>query len=387
MAGFFIRSFSQTQARESIAERSGRRIAFLGSGCRIADQGDPMRASPSRSAAALGLALAGSLLVPSAAPAGTPAKGGAGFSGTWELKTETGDDPFAAEGLENASGGQGRSGGEGRGREGRGGIGGRGGAAAEAEDVPLEAVGDAHRLVIRDDGMKLEITYPTGRKRILTTDGEERELDDGGGPAKVTARRKGRRRERLLVTSEWPEDVRLKETWDLLENPKRLVVEGTVRARHKLAYRRVYEPVPGGTGAPPPGAPAEPAIPTAEPVRTPAPAPPPSPALTATPTGASKPECSLRPPRGTSPAELARMARITAAEAERRAVASVGSQRVSSVIFSDLEVNGGCLVWPLDLRLEGKAGVQEVLIDAGDGKVLSSTFEPPDEPDPAPHRP
>jgi hypothetical protein len=50
-------------------------------------------------------------------------------------------------------------------------------------------------------------------------------------------------------------------------------------------------------------------------------------------------------------------------------------------------VNGGCLVWPLDLRLEGKAGVQEVLIDAGDGKVLSSTFEPPDGPDPAPHRP
>ncbi len=42
---------------------------------------------------------------------------------------------------------------------------------------------------------------------------------------------------------------------------------------------------------------------------------------------------------------------------------------------SDPEVNEGCLVWPLDLRIEGKSGVLEVLIDAGDGKVLSSTFE------------
>ena len=81
------------------------------------------------------------------------------------------------------------------------------------------------------------------------------------------------------------------------------------------------------------------------------------------------------------------MAKITAREAERRAVASVGSQRVSSVISSDLEVNDGCLVWPFDLRLEGKAGVQEILIDAGDGKILSSTFEASDTPETPPHRP
>jgi uncharacterized membrane protein YkoI len=81
------------------------------------------------------------------------------------------------------------------------------------------------------------------------------------------------------------------------------------------------------------------------------------------------------------------MARIPAAEAERRAVASVGSQKVSSVISSDLEVDDGCLVWPFDLRLEGKAGVQEVLIDAGDGKVISSSFESLSKPDEPPRLP
>ena len=48
---------------------------------------------------------------------------------------------------------------------------------------------------------------------------------------------------------------------------------------------------------------------------------------------------------------------------------------VLSVISSDVEVDEGCLVWPFDLRLHDKKGVQEVLVDAGDGKVLSSHFE------------
>ncbi len=69
------------------------------------------------------------------------------------------------------------------------------------------------------------------------------------------------------------------------------------------------------------------------------------------------------------------MARISAAEAERRAVAAVAPLKVGSIISSSPEVQDGCLVWPFDLRLPDKGGVQEVLIDAGDGKVLSSVFE------------
>ncbi|HQR45411.1 MAG TPA: PepSY domain-containing protein, partial [Thermoanaerobaculia bacterium] len=82
--------------------------------------------------------------------------------------------------------------------------------------------------------------------------------------------------------------------------------------------------------------------------------------------------CSIRPPRGTAPAELRRMAKIALADATARATAAVAPKRVPGVSSSDPEVNDGCLVWPFDLRLDGEKGVLEVLIDAGDGKVLSA---------------
>jgi hypothetical protein len=340
-----------------------------------------MRAPSTRLAMVLFAALAGALFGGRRLEAGAQAGSGAGFSGAWELKKEAGDNPFAAE----ASGEADRSGGEGRGS--RAGFGGQGGAAGEAVDAPLEAVGDAHRLVIVDDGWKLEITYPTGRKRVLYTDGEEREMDDGDGPAKVTARRKGHGGARVVVTSAWPSGRGLKETWDLLARPRRLVVEGNVKGRYPFVYRRVYEPAAELAAVPPKAATASP-LPTAPAVpATAAPPGTPSPVSSPAAAGAVKPECSIRPPRGAGRAELAALARIAASEAEKRAIASVGPQRVTSVIFSDLEVDDGCLVWPLDLRLVGKDGVQEVLIDAGDGRVLSSTFEPSDRPEAPPKSP
>jgi hypothetical protein len=66
------------------------------------------------------------------------------------------------------------------------------------------------------------------------------------------------------------------------------------------------------------------------------------------------------------------MAKLSSSDASARATASVAPKRVASVISSDPEVDGGCLVWPFDLRIEGEKGVLEVLIDAGDGKVLVS---------------
>ncbi len=306
-----------------------------------------MRSSPARSFLLTGVLLAGIFPAGRGLAADPPPGSEGGFSGTWSLMSETG------------------------------------GALTRAADAPLEAVGDAHRLVIADDGAKLEITYPTGRKRVFYTDGQVRELDDGDGPAKVVARRKG---EKVVVSSEWQGVRGLKETWGLFSVPRRLVVEANVTGRHAFPYRRVYEPstepAPTPTPAappPPPGAP----TPAAAPAESATPAP----VTMAAPAGSAKPECSIRPPRGTKPAEFAAMAKISAAEAERRAVASVAPQRVTSVIFSDLEVDDGCLVWPFDLRLEGKAGVQEILIDAGDGKVLSSTFEAANTPGAPPKSP
>jgi len=92
---------------------------------------------------------------------------------------------------------------------------------------------------------------------------------------------------------------------------------------------------------------------------------------------AQKPECSLRPLRGTSHEDLSRMARVTSKDAEARAIASVAPEKVTSIMSSGVEVVNGCLAWPFDLRFANKGGVQEVMVDAGDGRILSSEYEPP----------
>jgi uncharacterized protein (TIGR02246 family) len=92
---------------------------------------------------------------------------------------------------------------------------------------------------------------------------------------------------------------------------------------------------------------------------------------------AQKPDCTIRPPRGTSHEDLSRMAKVTPKDAEARAIASVAPEKVTSVMSSGVEVVNGCLAWPFDLRFANKGGVQEVMVDAGDGRILSSEYEPP----------
>ena len=92
---------------------------------------------------------------------------------------------------------------------------------------------------------------------------------------------------------------------------------------------------------------------------------------------AQKPDCSIRPPRGTSQEDLSRMAKVTSKDAEARAVASVAPDKVTSIMSSGVEVVNGCLAWPFDLRFANKGGVTEVMVDAGDGRILSSDYEPP----------
>jgi uncharacterized protein (TIGR02246 family) len=92
---------------------------------------------------------------------------------------------------------------------------------------------------------------------------------------------------------------------------------------------------------------------------------------------AQKPDCSIRPPRGSSPEELSRLAKVSSRDAEARAVASVAPDKVTSIMSSGVEVVNGCLAWPFDLRFANKGGVTEVVVDAGDGRILSSEYEPP----------
>lgn len=276
----------------------------------------------------------------------------AGFGGSWALARQTGDDPFkgAADKPPGGSEGQGRP----------------GSLGSALDSVPLEALVDARFLSIVDDGTVLRVTYSATRTRTFFGDGEERMLDDGDGPARVIAKRKGPSGERITVSTRWSSGRSLSETWELSTVPRRLTVTGKASGREPYRYVRVYEPAPDRpTPTPTPTAAPVPATPTPEPGGAARPPEPP----------AGMAACSIRPPRGSSQEELTRLARIRPVEAERRALASVAPLKVSSVVSSEVEVDEGCLVYLFDLRLPDKGGVQEVFVDAGDGKILASTFE------------
>jgi uncharacterized protein (TIGR02246 family) len=100
-------------------------------------------------------------------------------------------------------------------------------------------------------------------------------------------------------------------------------------------------------------------------------------ALLAAPALAQKPDCSIRAPRGASEADLRRLTKVSVKDAEEKAVASVAPDRVNSIVSGDVDVLDGCLAWTFLLRFSNKGGVTEVSVDAGDGKILSSIYEPP----------
>ncbi len=97
----------------------------------------------------------------------------------------------------------------------------------------------------------------------------------------------------------------------------------------------------------------------------------------AVPAFAQKPECSVKAPRGASQAELRRLVKVSVKDAEARAVASVAPDRVNSIVSGDVDVVDGCVAWTFLLRFSNKGGVTEVAVDVGDGKILSSEYEPP----------
>ena len=79
--------------------------------------------------------------------------------------------------------------------------------------------------------------------------------------------------------------------------------------------------------------------------------------------------CSTHPPKGTSKSDLAAMAKITPADAEKAALASTGAPTGSAVKKAKLEVEHGCLVY--EVKVKGAdSKVREVMVDAGDGKDL-----------------
>lgn len=87
--------------------------------------------------------------------------------------------------------------------------------------------------------------------------------------------------------------------------------------------------------------------------------------------------CSIHPPKGATKAELAKLAKVSQTDAEAAAKASFKNPTDVTVAESELEAEHGCLIWSFDMKVKNMRGVQEVQIDAGNGKVLSSVHESP----------
>lgn len=74
--------------------------------------------------------------------------------------------------------------------------------------------------------------------------------------------------------------------------------------------------------------------------------------------------------------ELKAMAKIPMDRADAIALDAVeGPAADKSIVEHELEVEGGALVYSIEVKVKGKKEVEEVLIDAGDGKVLKTEHE------------
>ena len=92
---------------------------------------------------------------------------------------------------------------------------------------------------------------------------------------------------------------------------------------------------------------------------------------------ASGATCSIHPKKGATKGELSGMAKITQAAAQKAALASLKDSSKATVKEAELEAEHGCLVYSFDIAIEGKSGIQEVQVDAGNGKIVSSEHESP----------
>ena len=84
--------------------------------------------------------------------------------------------------------------------------------------------------------------------------------------------------------------------------------------------------------------------------------------------------CSIRPDKDTLPAALQDLAKVTKAEAQKVALAKINASS-TKIKSNELEVEQGCLVYSFDVAVSGKPGVEEIMVDAGTGKVLSHKHE------------
>lgn len=88
--------------------------------------------------------------------------------------------------------------------------------------------------------------------------------------------------------------------------------------------------------------------------------------------------CSIRPAKDTPDSALSDLAKVSRAEAQKAALARIKAPS-KQVASGGLEIEQGCLVYSFDIRISGKSGIEEILVDAGTGKILSHIHETPEQ--------
>ena len=86
--------------------------------------------------------------------------------------------------------------------------------------------------------------------------------------------------------------------------------------------------------------------------------------------------CSVCPAPNTPATALPTFATISQAEAQHVALTRVKAP-TKHVAHRALEIEHGCLVYAFDIRIAQQRGIEEILVDAGTGTILSHTHESP----------
>ena len=83
--------------------------------------------------------------------------------------------------------------------------------------------------------------------------------------------------------------------------------------------------------------------------------------------------CSTKASIASSKADLAAMAKVKETDARQTALGTAGSG--AQVVKGGLETEKGCLVYSFHVKAAGESGQTEVIVDAGNGKVLERDKE------------
>ena len=85
-------------------------------------------------------------------------------------------------------------------------------------------------------------------------------------------------------------------------------------------------------------------------------------------------DCSIKASKLASQADMSNMAKVSADAAKTAALGAVNAPG-AAITKGGLEVENGCLVYSYDIKVPGKSGIEEVIVDAGNGKVLKTEHE------------